>query len=376
MVPNPATGAAAAFVWGPRQIGKTTLLKTRFADAMFYDLLDSAVSAELSLRPRTLREALLAIPPGLTVLDEIQKVPQLLDEVHWLLENTAHQFILCGSSARKLRRVARNLLGGRAIEHHLYPLTTKELGERFDLTHALNVGLIPIHYFSPNPKPLLKSYVNAYLKEEVLDESLTRNVPAFVRFLELAALSNGEQLNYATIARDCGVSASTVRSYYQILRDTLLGYDLAPWRKSTKRRMVETAKHYFFDVGVAGQLHPEIQQIVPGSAEYGRAYEHLLINEVRAFLAYAHQDIPLRYWRTSSGLEVDLVIGNMAVACEFKSAAQLRHDHTKGLRALAQEHPNARTLLVYTGTQRQRRDAVEVWPWQEFCAELWAGKLI
>ncbi len=380
-VPNPLTGSAALFFWGPRQVGKTTFLREHFPDAHWYDLLDSEVRAELSIRPRSLRERLLAAdakpPHNVVVLDEIQKVPDLLDEVHWLLENTPWQLILCGSSARKLRRVASNLLGGRAVEHHLGPFTTHELGKAFDLDKALSTGTLPLPWFSPAPATILKSYVNAYLREEILDESLTRNIPAFARFLEVAALNNGQQLNYSTVARDCGVSAGTVRNYYQILRDTLLGYDLQPWRKSTKRRLVETAKHYLFDVGVARRLHPDWQAGVPTSSEYGRAFEHLLINEARLYLAYTHKEQRLYYWQTHSGKEVDLIMGAMQIACEFKSSRTPRHDDLRGLRVLKEDHPDTRCILVSRVAEARRtEDGIDIWPWQHFCQQLWSGQLI
>ena len=299
--PNPATGSAAAFLWGPRQTGKTTLLHQQFPGAKFYDLLDTALAAELSVHPRALREQTLADRPAVVVIDEIQKVPELLEEVHWLLENTSTRFVLCGSSARKLRRKARNLLGGRAIEFHLLPLTSREI-PRLDLPRVFNHGALPIHYLVQDPSPLLRAYVNTYIKEEIIDEAATRNVPAFSRFLQVVGLTHGQQLNYANVARETHVSAATVRSYFQILEDTLLGFTLEPWRKAKKRRLVETAKFYLFDVGVANHLNPESSAIAEGSDLFGRAFEHVLLNEVRAFLAYREQAWPLAFWRTARHL--------------------------------------------------------------------------
>ena len=304
-IPNPVTQSAAVFLWGPRQTGKTTFLKQRYPDADYYDMLDTSLSAEFSVRPALLRERALALNPQLVVIDEVQKVPAILEEVHWLLENTGVRFILCGSSARKLRRTARNLLGGRAVEYHLFPLTSAELHDP-DLEKILNHGLLPVHYLVKNPEPLLKSYLNTYIKEEIIDESLTRNIPSFSRFMQVVGLTHGRQLNYANVARESGVSASTVRNYYQILKDTLLGFELEPWRRKKKRRLVETAKFFLFDPGVANFLNPELGAVTQGSDSYGRAFEHFLINEIRAYVSYMGIDIPLRYWRTSSGFEVDL----------------------------------------------------------------------
>ena len=232
-VPNPITGSAAVFLWGARQTGKTTFLHDRYPDARFYDLLDTSLSAELSVRPHVLREQVLAEHPRIVVIDEVQHVPALLEEVHWLLENTATRFILCGSSARKLRRRSRNLLGGRAVDFHMLPLTTQEIGD-VDLPQLLQWGALPIHYLVSDPAPLLKAYVHNYIKAEIIDGSATRNIPAFSRFLEIAGLCHGQQINYANVARESGVSASTVRNCFQFLEDRLFGFALELWRRSKR----------------------------------------------------------------------------------------------------------------------------------------------
>jgi predicted AAA+ superfamily ATPase len=376
VVPNPVKGSGAAFLLGPRKTGKTTLLKQRFPDATYFDLLDTELAAELAVRPRTLRERLLAAPPATVVIDEIQQAPGLLEEVHFLLENTSIQFVICGSSARKLKRKAPNLLGGRAVEYHLGPLTSAELPD-LDLRRMLNHGGLPAHYLVDSPAPLLRSYVSTYIKQEVIDESLTRNVPAFARFLEIVGLTHGRQLNYANVARESGVSAGTVRGYYQILEDTLLGFELQPWRRSRKRRMVETAKFYLFDIGLANALHPELRRVDEGTDAYGRAFEHFLINEVRAYLEYRGRDDRLSYWRTSSGLEVDLVIGDMDVALELKSTREIRRRDLKGLRALLEERqPREKILVSRVAAPRRTEDGIDIVPWRQFCARLWGGDII
>ncbi|MCK4302856.1 MAG: ATP-binding protein [Candidatus Eisenbacteria sp.] len=375
-IPNPATGSAASFLWGARQAGKTTYLRARYAGARFYDLLDTSLSAELSVRPKLLREEILAQRPKVVVIDEVQKVPALLEEVHWLLENTPTRFVLCGSSARKLRRKSHNLLGGRAIDHHLLPLTSHEVGN-IDLLRVLRHGALPAHYLVEDPRPLLRAYVNNYIKEEIIDELATRNIPAFTRFLESAGIGHGQQINFANVARDTGVSASTVRSYYQILDDTLLGFTLEPWRRRKKRRLVETAKFYIFDVGVANHLHPEVRSIDEGTDAFGRAFEHFLLNEVRAFRAYRKHDLPLSFWRTSSGFEVDLIVGDMELAIEFKSTKDIRSTDLKGMRALREEFRPRRALVVSrVKRRRQTEDGIEIMSWSEFCTELWAGQLL
>lgn len=369
------TGSAAAFLWGPRQTGKTTLLRQNLPDAAYYDLLDSDLRAELSVRPRTLREQLLSRRPEVVVVDEIQEVPELLQEVHWLLENTSARFVLCGSSARKLRRKARNLLGGRAIEFHLFPLTTAELPD-LDLVRLLNHGALPAHYLVEDPVPLLKAYVNTYIKEEIIDESATRNIPAFSRFLQVVGLTHGRQLNYANVAREAGVSASTVRGYYQILEDTGLGFPLEPWRRAAKRRLVETAKFYLFDIGVAKHLHPESPTVSEGSDLFGRAFEHFLLNEIRAFFSYRRREKPLSFWRTSSGFEVDLVVGDLDLALEFKASRQVRDSDLKGMRALLEEQKVRRSVVVSREDRpRRTEDGIEILPWREFCGMLWEGEL-
>jgi uncharacterized protein len=308
----------AAFLWGPRKVGKTTLLHQQFPAAKFYDLLNTELKTRLLLRPSLLREELLAGKDKLVVVDEVQKVPALLDEVHWCLENTPTKFILCSSSARKLRRGAANLLGGRAWRYELFPLTTHEV-DAYDLERILNHGLIPQHYRENKPERSLRGYVTDYLEQEIHAEALTRNVPAFAKFLEAVTATHGQLINYATIARDCGVSAKTVREYYQILEDTLLGHTLAPWRKSKKRRLIETAKFYLFDPGVVRALSG-MRRIQAGTEEFGRAFEHFLIEEIRAHLSYTEQYLPLSFWRTSTGLEVDLIIGDLVLQRDFDFA--------------------------------------------------------
>jgi predicted AAA+ superfamily ATPase len=373
---NPMKGSAATFLWGPRQVGKTTLLRQRFPDAARYDLLISEVCSELTLWPGRWREEVLARPEKVVVIDEVQKSPGLLDEVHWLLEHTDKAFVLCGSSARKLRRESRNLLGGRAVEAFLLPLTSTELPD-LDLDRYLNHGGLPAHYLLDDPSALLRSYVSTYVKQEVMDESLTRNIPAFARFLQIVGLTHGRQLNYANVAREADVSASTVRSYYQILQETLLGYELPPWRRKGKRRLVETAKFYLFDVGVANQLLPEPGRLTPGTDLHGRAFEHFVLGEVRAYLAYHDRDLPLTYWRTSSGFEVDLLVGDLQLAIECKSARDPSAADLKGLRALREERPVGRALVVCRCDRpRLTEDGIAILPWQQFCRELWAGELL
>ena len=365
----------AAFLWGPRKVGKTTLLKQQYGAAHFFDLLQSDLKTSLLLRPSRLREEVVANRYDLVVVDEVQKVPALLDEVHWCLENTKTRFILCGSSARKLKHGAANLLGGRAWRFELFPLTTRELGE-YRLERILNHGLIPLHYAADAPERSLRSYVLDYIEQEIHAEALTRNVPAFGRFLEAVAATHGRLVNYSNIARDCGVTSKTVREYYQILQDTLLGHALEPWRKKKKRRLIETAKFYLFDVGVVRALSG-MRLIQEGSEEFGRAFEHFLIEEIRAWLAYEEKFLPLAYWRTSTGLEVDLVIGDLDLAVEFKASRRVDERDLKGLLALMEDQRVRQAAVVSQDPViRQLPGGITVYPWQKFCEKLWSGALL
>lgn len=327
------------------------------------------------LDPSVLRKEVLAQKYPLVIIDEIQKVPELLDEIHWCIENTKTRFILCGSSARKLRHGAANLLGGRAWRFELFPLTTEEI-LTCDLERAINHGMLPDHYLAEKPDQLLKGYTSDYLQEEIRAEALVRDVPAFARFLEAVAATHGQLVNYSNIARDCGVSSHTVREYYQILEDTLLGHRLPPWKKSQSRRLIETEKFFLFDTGVVRTLKG-ISRIEPQTDEFGRAFEHLLIEEVRAYLSYSTKDLPLSFWRTSTGLEVDLIVGDLEVAIEFKSSGKLQNQNVNGLKALLEERSVKKALLVcMIKSPRQIADNILALPWQDFCKRLWKGEIV
>ncbi len=368
-------GTNAAFVWGPRQVGKTTLLNQQFPNAKVYDLLNTNLVTDLTLHPDHLRDDVLANSYPLVIVDEVQKVPALLDEVHWLLENTKTKFILCGSSARKLKRGAANLLGGRAWRFESFPFTTAEV-KIDNLENLFSRGLVPPNFFAIKPERNLTGYLSEYLQEEIHHEALVRNVPAFARFLETLAATHGQLVNYANIASDAGVSPKTVKAYFQILEDTLLGHTLEPWRKTKDRRLIETAKFYLFDLGLVRALRgfPLIQK---GTKEFGGFFEHFLIEEVRAYISYKEKRLPLSFWRTSTSLEVDLIVGDMDVAIEFKSTDNVGVKHLNGLKALIEEHQVRKALLVCCEkTARQREDGILILPWQEFCKRLWKGELV
>ena len=372
--------AQSAFLWGARQVGKTTYLKDRFPDAMVFDLLETKLHLDLVKRPWLLRERILAGPPDRrgqpVILDEVQKVPALLDEVHWLIENEKVQFILCGSSARKLERGQANLLGGRAWRYEMCPLVTAELEEP-DLLRVLNNGLIPSHYLASNPRRSLQSYTRDYLKEEVFAEGLTRNIPGFSRFFDAMGYSHGEMTNYSNIARDAGVDAKTVREYYQILVDTLLGRFVEPYsRRSNRQVITKKAKFYLFDVGVAGAITD--RRITEARGEhFDKAFEHFILMELAAHAAYTGLEYRIRFWRTRSGQEVDFILGDGEVAIEVKGSNRIDRTDLRGLKAFAEDHKPKRSLLVCTEDQeRLAEDGIRILPWRRFLEKLWAGDII
>jgi len=371
----PRHPAESFFLWGPRQTGKSTLLRATYPDAAWLDLLLSDQFIRYVQRPALLREELK--PTDIVVIDEVQKVPALLDEVHWLIENRGQRFALCGSSARKVRRGHANLLGGRAVRYELFGLVSSELGADFDLVRAINHGFLPRHYLSDRPRPLLRAYVNDYLKEEIAAEALVRSLPAFAGFLSAAALADAELVSYATIGRDCGVSAPTAREYFQILVDTLLGRFLPAYCKRPKRRVILAPKFYFADVGVVNVLARR-GRIEPGSELFGKALESWVFHELSAYRAYNDFFFDLCYWRLASGIEVDFVVDDLSCAIEVKSTTNARAEHLRGLRELRVDQPRVKRRVLVSMDAKPRRtdDGIEILPATVFAARLWKGELI
>lgn len=372
-------GTETFFLWGPRQTGKSTLLRHVYPSAWWIDLLKADEYRRYLQRPELLRQELADQDPHQRrqiVIDEVQKVPDLLDEVHWLFENRGFQFALCGSSARKVRRGAANLLGGRAIRYELHGLVGVELEDRFDLNRLVNHGYLPRIYASAHPRRLLDAYVGDYLKEEVAAEGLVRNLSVFSEFLNVASLSDTEIVNFANIARDCGVSGHTVKSYFGILEDTLLGRWLPAYRRRPKRRVIAAAKFYFADVGVVNRLARR-GELLPGSELYGKAFENWVFHELTAYNAYNDAGAMLAYWRLASGIEVDFIINDMEIAIEAKASARVTRDHLKGLRHLVQDQATVRRRLVVSLEAKPRRteDGIEILPAASFARRLWRGDL-
>ena len=364
----------SVFFFGARQTGKTTLLKELFPNVRYYDLLLSEQFERFSRRPGLLREELMDFPvDSLIIIDEIQKIPALLDEVHWLIVNKGLRFILTGSSARKLKRSGTNLLGGRALINNLFPFVSAEL-EDFDIDRAINNGLIPRHYLVNDARKRLQGYIGTYLKVEIMEEALVRNLPSFSRFLEAAALTSGEMLVYNNVAADCGVSSVTVKSYFEILTDTLFGYVIPAYTKVVKRKLIHAPKFYLFDVGVSNYLLHR-SHLHQGSPEYGHAFEHLVIQEIVAYLGYRQRVEDLSYWRTGNGVEIDAVLGDADVGIEIKSSSEVKESQLKGLKLFGEDYPHARLIAVSLDMYRRRNNNVEIIPVREFLSDLWAGKI-
>lgn len=363
------------FLFGARQTGKSTLLRQQLPGSLFIDLLDSTVKQRFQRRPALLYEMLHDKPAGtLIVIDEIPEVPELLNEVHRLISEADIRFVLCGSSARKLKRKGYNTLGGRAVPCTLYPLVSAEIPD-FDLDHALLYGMVPPHYTAQNASRRLSAYVDVYLKEEIKEEALVRNLGAFQRFLEVAALTDGEMVNYNNIAQDCGVSAATVSAYFNILEDTLIGYMIPAYRKVMKRRLVQAPRFYYFDVGLTSHLLHR-KQLVRGTAEYGHAFEHFIIQELKAYLGYRHSEEELSYWRTYTGMEVDAIIGDARVAIEIKSVEEVQPRHLKGLKGFAEEHPQCRRIIVSLDPFNRNVDGIEFLEVKDFLRMLWHDEIL
>lgn len=365
----------SVFLWGARQVGKSTLVKKLFPDAKVYDLLKSDEYSRLLRKPQLLREELISYDETkIVIIDEIQKIPSLLDEVHWLIVNRGIRFILCGSSARKLKRVGTNLLGGRALPVMLFPFVSAEISD-FNLFRAINNGMIPRHYMVQNPQKRLEAYIGVYLKEEIQEEAVVRQLSSFNRFLDVAAQCDGEMINYTNIAQDCGVSATTIKEYFNILEQTLIGYMIPAFTLSKKRRAITTKKFYYFDVGVVNYLLNR-SNLQPGSIDFGHAFEHFMIQEIVAYLSYYEKREKLSYWRTANGYEVDAIIGYARVAIEFKSSEEVQSKHTKGLKAFEEDFPDARKIIVSLDCNKRILNGIEVIPALEFLQMLWNGVII
>lgn len=371
----------SAFLWGARKTGKTTYLKEKFPHSLFFDFLKTDLFFTLTKNPSILREWLLAKDENTLkepiILDEVQKIPQILDEVHWLIENKNLRFVLCGSSARKLKRGQANLLGGRAWRYEMLPLVSREIGD-LDLLRILNHGLIPVHYLQNDEecRKSLKAYVEDYLREEVFAEGLTRKVAAFSRFFDAFGYSHGELTNYDNISRECGVDAKTVKEYYQILIDTLVAVRVEPFKKRQSRQVISQAsKYYMFDVGVAGYLTKRYISELRG-LEFGKAFEHFILMEIIAYRSYSGKDFIINFWRTKSGLEVDFVLGAGEIALEIKGSSFIDKKDITALLAFQEEYSSKRNIVVCNEREKRLHHKIEILPYKIFLEELWRGEIL
>lgn len=368
-------GTESAFLWGARQTGKSTLLKALYPESIYFDLLLSNEYDRFIRNPALLREILLASgTKEIVIIDEIQRIPALLNEIHWLVVNNNSRFILSGSSPRNILRTGGNLLGGRALRYELYPLIYNEIPD-FDLVRALNNGLLPRHYLSVNPVRLLSAYIGSYLRDEIMAEAKIRNISSFSRFLEMAAFSNGEMVNYSNIASDCGISAPTVKEYFQILEDTLTGRFLPSFQKKPKRRVILAPKFYFFDIGVANYLLKR-GRVEMGSESFGKAFEHFIYLELYAHSKYSDLNYTISYWRTASQIEVDFILGDHQIAIEVKSTEMVTTRHIKGLKSFAEEYQVQKLIIISNDPYQRQIENITVLPWKIFLDQLWAGYII
>ena len=363
------------FLWGARQTGKSTYLKQRYPDSLYIDLLLSQEFKRYLDSPEQFRQRCMANHNNRPVIvDEIQKLPGLLNEIHWLIENEKMTFILSGSSPRKILRKNENLLGGRALRTELYPLTFAEIPD-FDILRAFNNGLLPRMYDSENASVLLEAYVGSYLEDEIIAETKIRNVETFSRFLTKAAFANGEFLNYTNIAQDCGVASSTIKDYYQILEETLIGSYVPSFQKRPKRRVVLSPKFYFFDVGVANYLLKR-RNIEWGTVDVGHSLEHLIYMELKAYAQYSGKKYPIQFWHTSSQMEVDFVLGDHECAIEVKATDNVHNKHLKGLHSFSEEYTPKHKIVVSNDPFIRKANDIMIYPWKVFLEKLWSGEVI
>lgn len=373
-----ATQEKSVFLFGPRGVGKTTLIRDSFGPTtLIVDLLKSRLYTDLSSDPSLLEE--LIGENKFVVIDEIQRVPELLNEVQRLIEERRIRFLLTGSSARKLKKENANLLGGRARRLSLFPFIYLEVASEFKLKKVLQFGSLPFVFTSKDPEAELDAYLNIYLREEIKAEGMVRNLPAFSRFLKVAALNSGQLINYAAIGSDSSVKETTVRSHYEILDDTLIGFTIEPFVETRKRKAIATGKFYFFDNGIRNFI-VGLESLDRHSHQYGICFETFFANELKAYLAYNQVRKALTFWRSTSQFEVDFLIGQSA-AIEVKATQKVTEKHLKGLFALSEENifkhfylisedPLMRTVRISKTSQ------IHIYPWNIFLERLWAGKIL
>lgn len=359
------------FLFGPRGTGKTTWVKSNFTKAIYLDLLEAELFNDLLANPQRLENFIPKDFNDWVVIDEVQRIPELLNEVHRLIEKNKYKFVLTGSSARKIRRKGVNLLAGRALSCHLYPLTAGELGKDFDLFRSLAYGHLPCVYTEENPRAYLESYIRTYLEEEIRYEGLTRNLGAFSRFLEAASFSQGSILNISSVARDCGVERKVVENYFTILEDLLIAYRIPVFSKRAKRRLAVHPKFYFFDVGIYQVLRPAGPLDLPEEIG-GHAFETLFLQELLAANVYLESGYNIFYWMTANNIEVDFVLyGSKGIkAFEVKRTGKVSGSMLRGLKAFRKDYPSAKLYFIYGGERHLRDGDIEILPLKDALKEL------
>ena len=381
-------GKHSFFLFGPRQTGKTTLIQGVLSTGIPFfsvNLLETEAYIKYSRDPALFHQEIQywhkKHSKGVVFVDEIQKLPFLLDQIHSMIESYKGRltFVMTGSSARKLKRAQANLLAGRAWSFNLFPLTCPEIGDIFQLQDVLRYGTLPVIFTMEGRDKVrtLKAYTETYLKEEILAESIVRNIPAFSRFLELAADQSGMSVNYNNFARETGVASKTIREYYQVLEDTLIAFALQPYLKSARKRLVSHPIYYMFDLGVLNALCRRLEsEPVKGTDLYGRLFEHFILLETYRMIRYSEKDWPMYYWRTTQGAEVDLVIetGRDLLGVEIKSRGQIRPSDLRGLFSFLGEHRGAKGICVTTADRPYEVNGIECLPWQEFLHKLFYSK--
>lgn len=370
----PLLAKKSFFLFGPRATGKSTLIRQQLADiATVIDLLDSRIFLKLSDSPYELESLIAADNRDIVVIDEIQRIPELLNEVHRLIEAKKLTFLLTGSSARKLRRGQANLLAGRVWETRMFPLIHREIPD-FNLDRFLRYGGLPAVYLSEYPEEELDAYVNTYLKEEIMAEGLIRRLPPFSRFLKTIALANGEMINFTKLANDCQVPPSTVTEYVGLLEDTLVGFLLPAWTESKKRKAIKTGKFYFFDPGITHML-AGTETLDRNSNLYGKSYEQFICMELRAYLSHRRNKLPLMYWKSKNGHEVDFLLGTKT-AIEVKASRRVNKRDFKGLRYLDEERVFKNFILVSQDPVSTKTGKFQALHWEKFLRDLWVDKFV
>ena len=364
------------FLFGPRQTGKSSFIKNQLMNtdvAMFWTLLDGRLRLKVLADPSILRQEVEVrnLRDCIIIIDEIQKCPELLDEVHFLIEERNIRFLLTGSSARKLRSSGVNLLGGRATQRHFHPFNFAEIGNHpnYNLSYIFEHGLLPSMFLSSNIEEDLSAYVDTYLTEEIAAEGFSRNIPNFARFLTVASMSNSQLINYTNIASDSQVPVQTVKQWFQVLEDTLLGYQVESFTNTKKRKAITTSKFYFFDIGIARALR-NIPTPKENTTEFGEYFEHLICMELKSWIDYKHPRSKLTYWRSNSNMEVDFCVDE-EIAIEVKSSSNVTEKHLKGLKALREEGIFKRYVVVCQEEHPRITDGIEILPWKYFFEELW-----